>query len=195
MRSSLLSFAACVLAVFSGCSKPETPSSDTREKGSSPSPVLSPAKSSLDVCSLLTSDEIKTIQGEALQSVKSSAAPEGGLAASQCFFALPTFINSISLQIVQKGSKVGASDAREIWNRMFSPEKLQERETEEGRKKLPPRRIPDLGEAAFWTGGPAGGLYVLQGDNYIRLSVGGADDEETKIRKSTALARFVLKRL
>jgi hypothetical protein len=36
---------------------------------------------------------------------------------------------------------------------------------------------------------------VLQGSYYIRISVGGADDEETKIKKSTALAQLILKRL
>jgi hypothetical protein len=60
---------------------------------------------------------------------------------------------------------------------------------------VPARKIPDLGEEAFWTGGPAGGLFVLQGYYYLRISVGGADDEATKIRKSTALAQLVLKRL
>jgi hypothetical protein len=65
------------------------------------------------------------------------------------------------------------------------------RETSSGKKKLPPRRIADLGDEAFWTST----LYVLKGDQYFRLSVGGADDEETKIRKSSDLARLVLQRL
>lgn len=117
------------------------------------------------------------------------------MASSQCFFALPTFINSISLQVTQKGSKPGAPDAKQAWRKMFPPEKLEERETAGGQKKIPPRKIPGLGEEALWTGGPTGGLYVLQGDYYIRISVGGADDEETKIRKSTALAQLILKRL
>ena len=78
---------------------------------------------------------------------------------------------------------------------MFAPARLQEFEKEGGARKLPPRRIPDLGEQAFWTGGPAGGLYILQGDAYVRLGIGGADDEETRIKKSTTLAQFVLKRI
>jgi hypothetical protein len=147
------------------------------------------------VCALLTSDEIKAVQGEAFESTKATAASEGALASSQCFFALPTFINSISLQVTQKGSKPDAPDAKQAWRKLFPPEKLEERETEAGRKKMPARKIPDLGDEAFWTGGPAGGLFVLQGDFYIRLSVGGADDEATKITKSTALAQLVLKRL
>ena len=196
MRSSFLSFVACLVAAFSGCSKSEKPATpDSQADASSPPPALSQAKSSLDACSLLTSDEIKAVQGDAVQKAESTASSEGELSSSQCFFALPSFVNSISLQVVRKGNKPGGSDVRQTWQKMFPPEKLQERETEAGRKKLPPRRISDLGEEAFWTGGPSGGLYVLQGQSYIRISVGGADDEAAKIRKSTALAQFVLKRL
>jgi len=193
---SLLSFLAAVLAAFSGCSKPETPSlSNAQAETSSPSPALSSASAPLDACSLLTSDEIKAIQGEAVESSKSSSPSAGELSSSQCFFALPTFTHSISLQVVQKGTSPGDPDAKQTWNKLFPPDELEERQTEGGKKKIPPRKIPDLGEAALWTGGPAGGLYVLQGRHYIRISVGGADDEETKIRKSTALAQLVLKRL
>jgi hypothetical protein len=144
---------------------------------------------------LLHSDEIKAIQGEPVESTKETPPSEGDFVSSQCFFALPTFVNSVSLQITGKGSKPGAPEAREAWRKMFPPEKQHERETAGGQKKMPARKIADLGEEAFWTGGPTGGLFVLQGDRFLRLSVGGADDEETKIRKSTALARLVLKRL
>lgn len=149
----------------------------------------------MDACSLLTSDEIKAIQGEAVESTKATPVPEGEVASSQCFFQLPTFVNSISLQVTQQASKPGAPDVKQAWTKMFPPEKLEERETAGGQKKIPARKIPDLGEQALWTGGPAGGLYVLQGSYYIRISVGGADDEETKIKKSTALAQLILKRL
>jgi hypothetical protein len=40
-----------------------------------------------------------------------------------------------------------------------------------------------------------GGLYVLKGDAYFRLSVGGADPEPVKIEKLKKLARQVLRRL
>jgi hypothetical protein len=157
--------------------------------------LLSTAKAPVDACSLLTSEEIKTVQGEAVESANETPSSAGELVSSQCFFALPSFSKSISLQITQKGTKPGAADARQAWKKMFPPEKLEERETAGGQKKMPPRKIPDLGEEAFWTGGPTGGLFVLQGDYFLRISLGGADDEETKIGKSTALARLVLKRL
>jgi len=36
---------------------------------------------------------------------------------------------------------------------------------------------------------------VLKGNSYIRISVGGAGDQATKIKKSKALAQMVLKHL
>jgi hypothetical protein len=193
--SSFLSSLACVLAL-AGCSKSETPSApNAQADSSSPPQRVSSAKPVVDACSLLTSDEIKTIQGESVESTKNAPTSDGELASSQCVFLLPTFVNSVSLQITQKGAKPGAVEVKQAWKKMFPPEKLQERETANGQKKMPPRKIPDLGEEAFWTSGPTGGLFVLQGDYFFRISVGGADDDATKVTKSTALAQLVLKRL
>ena len=60
----------------------------------------------------------------------------------------------------------------------------------------PPKKIGGIGEEAFWSGGRFGGaLYVLKGDLFIRISVGGPDNEETKIEKSKTLAQKALDRL
>ena len=57
-------------------------------------------------------------------------------------------------------------------------------------------KIDGLGDEAFWTGTRVGGaLYVLKGNCYIRISVGGAGSPEQKIEKSKTLAADVLKRL
>jgi len=40
-----------------------------------------------------------------------------------------------------------------------------------------------------------GALYVLKGDTFLRISVGGVREESARIGKSVALARLVLKRL
>jgi len=192
MNRRLISFLACVLVV-SGCSKSETPRPpEAHQEAADPSPGNQIA---LDACTLLTSAEIEALQGEPLQESKSTAPGDKSLAVSQCFFQLPTLTKSISLQVVRPGNTPGAPTAQQVWGEMFAPAKLQEFEKEGGARKVPPRRIPDLGEQAFWMGGPAGGLYVLQGDAYIHLGIGGTDDEETRIKKSTTLAQLVLKRL
>lgn len=70
-----------------------------------------------------------------------------------------------------------------------------EREEERERRSLP-KPVKGVGQEAFWVGnGVIGGLYVLKGETYIRVSVGGAEPEATRIEKTKALARCALKRL
>jgi hypothetical protein len=53
-----------------------------------------------------------------------------------------------------------------------------------------------VGEEAFWTGTRVGGaLYVLKGNVYIRISVGGPGDQNAKMEKSKTLAEKVVGRL
>ena len=57
-------------------------------------------------------------------------------------------------------------------------------------------RVAGIGDDAYWMGDQVGGaLYVLKGHNYVRISVGGAGDRNTKIKKSTSLAQKVIDRL
>ena len=102
-------------------------------------------------------------------------------------------MNSIVLTVTRKADSGGdpVESWREIFHREESARKKEEREEE---KK--PLKIDGLGDEAFWTGTRVGGaLYVLKGSCYIRISVGGAGDQEQKIEKSKTLAADVLKRL
>jgi hypothetical protein len=158
--------------------------------------VLSSQAPPLDACSLLTSAEIESIQGEAVKEPKTSASTQEGLMISQCYFVLPRFSNSITLVVVQKASAPGSRSPRDSWKAMFPPEKLRETETDAGKKRFPPLRVPELGDEAFWVGNDAiGALHVLQGERYLTLSLGGAGGQAAKIEKSTALARLILQRL
>ena len=67
----------------------------------------------------------------------------------------------------------------------------------EGEEEAPkPRHVDGLGEEAYWVGnGITGALYVLQGDVFVRISVGGVHDESARIEKAKALARDVMRRL
>jgi hypothetical protein len=59
-----------------------------------------------------------------------------------------------------------------------------------------PQPISALGEEAYWVGGPiSGALYVLQGDLFLRISVGGIPQESIRIAKSKSLASAILSRL
>jgi hypothetical protein len=174
-------------------------------------------KGKMDPCSLLTSDEIKSVQGEPLKSPIGNSRPGAGLVNSQCYFGLPTASNSISLTVTQRGDGTDARSPKELWEQTFASaehekgekekgkedkdkEKIEkgkgragEREEEEAR---PPTKIDGVGDEAFWSGNRVGGaLYVLKGDAFIRISVGGAGDEKSKIEKSKKLAQMVLKKL
>ena len=164
------------------------------------------AHGKLDACGLLTADEVKSVQGEAFQETKTSQGPENGMVVSQCFFSLPTFANSVNLAVMQKGDGNGARDPREFFEKTFTgraesrrerkEKKTEDTREEEEKEASAPQKIEGIGDEAFWTGNRVGGaLYVLKHDSCIRVSVGGAGDQKTKIEKSKALARLALKRL
>ncbi|HKP45770.1 MAG TPA: hypothetical protein VJT50_04160, partial [Pyrinomonadaceae bacterium] len=138
-----------------------------------------------------------------------------GLQISQCFFTLPTFTNSISLLIAQKGEGSDAKDPKDFWRDTFGRAGGDEKERERDRERkerdkakdarrgeeeeeegAPPQKISGLGEDAYWVGSRVGGaLYVLKGNSYVRISVGGGGDQNSKINKSKSLAQKVIARL
>ena len=76
--------------------------------------------------------------------------------------------------------------------------KNQKRESGEEKEAVPPKKITGIGDEAFWSGNRVGGaLYVLNRgkDVFIRISIGGADKEETRIDKSKKLAQMAIDRL
>jgi hypothetical protein len=56
--------------------------------------------------------------------------------------------------------------------------------------------VKGVGDEAFWSGTRvAGALYVLRGNTFIRVSVGGIADERERIDKSRQIAIAALARL
>jgi len=209
---------------FSGCSKSSDSTSANASPAvaetsansptpAAPGPVTAPAKPKLDACSLLTSADIQAVQGEAVKETKPSGQATGGLDMSQCFYSLPTFTNSISLLVAQKAEGSGATDPKQFFREHFQrdesgekgKDKDRDKEKAGGRRKgeseeeeggAPPEKVSGLGDDAYWTGTRVGGaLYVLKGNTYLRISVGGASDQATKLKKSKALAAKALARL
>ena len=185
---SLLVFAAA------SCSKPKVPELAI----STPQPTAtllpaSPAKvAGPDACTLLTKEETQAVQGEAFKDAKPSQNSGAGLEVSQCYFELPTPVNSIVLTVTRKSE--GGRDPSQSWREIFHREKSSEKKDQGDEREA--QKIDGVGDEAFWTGTHVGGaLYVLKGNCYIRISVGGADDQDRKIEKSKALAQSVLKRL
>lgn len=231
----------CLLLIGAGCSKSTPPTSSTVTPSTTPQASVanvapanttSPAGAAsgveasgntVDACALLTSKDLQTVQGEALKETKPSTRADGGFMISQCFYTLPTFTNSISLLVAQKGESAGARDPKEFWQETFhrtdeedlEKERAKEKDKdkskvkdenrdkdktpgreEEGEKAIPPQKILGVGDEAFWTGNRVGGaLYALKGNIYIRVSVGGPGDQAAKIQKARALAQIILRRL
>ena len=170
----------------------------------------SPAKGEVDACKLLTADEIKSVQGDTLQNVTPSPANRGPFVTSQCFYGTTNFVNSVSLTVTQQSPQAGAESLREFWEERFESaehgdkererkrerekkEKRGEEEEEEGR---PPDRVKGIGDEAFSVGNAKiGALYVLKGDKFLRISIGGSHDQTDRIRKMKTLAQYALKRI
>jgi len=160
-----------------------------------------------DVCAMLSSAEIQAVQGEGVEESKSSPQSSEGLAMSECLFRTTTPAKSVSLALAVPGKQ----NPRDFWRKHFHAEdasktekpgkpakarpqneKKHAREEEETR----PRPITGVGDEAFWMGSPiSGALYVLRGNSFIRVSVGGVREESTRIKKTVALAQLALKRI
>ncbi len=170
------------------------------------------AKPKINVCALLTSAEIEAVQGEAVKETKLSIQSSGGMLMSQCLFLTATFAKSVSLALAAPDpARPSALTPRRLWGQQFHSSRAPGAEGEKrpgggkASKKPEPqgeneehklRRIAGLGEEAYWVGSPiADALYVLQGDTFLRISVGGIRAESARIEGSMALARAVLKRL
>ncbi len=170
--------------VLFGCSRLKSDQTNT-----TPQPTALPA--SPPACAMLTNEDIQAVQGETIKSTKPSERSSAGLSVSQCYFELPTTSNSIVLTITRKAG--GERDPSQSWHDIFHGERHSEKE--EGEEKEPVK-IEGIGDEAFWAGTKIGGaLYVLKGNAYLRISVGGAGDQAAKIEKSKTLAQKVLARL
>jgi len=161
-----------------------------------------------DACRLLTAVEIAAIAGGRVAETKPTSRTAGGLAISDCFYRSESFEGSVSLELTRT-PKDSTRNIRDHWRAMFHPEEEREHEEEprvqrmsgeaspKGKEKdSPPQPVEGLGDEAFWLANPASGvLYVLRGDAYLRISVGGGGDDSSKRRQSAELARKALSRL
>lgn len=147
-----------------------------------------------DPCRLLSDSEVRLVQGHAPAQKTPSAPPGGSFQFTQCFYRTPEFTSSVSVAVgVPLATDSKRSGPRQYWQQQFHP---QVKATPGRKKKEPPKPISGLGDEAFWVGDPfSGALYVLKGEVFLRLSVGGAPDETQKIKRAKALAVHALKRL
>lgn len=171
--------------------------------------VLASAGRTVSACALLASKEIEAVQGEPVMETVSNSQLTEGMNLSQCVFHTPTAAKSVSLELATVNhSNSSAATPRKFWRNQFHSSDLREKElaadakpvkglmSEPQNEERKPRRIDGVGEEAYWVGNSLTGiLYVLQGDVFLRLSVGGIRDESARLEKSKALARAAIRRL
>ena len=210
-----------VVLLIAGCKSTDTtttgnnaPARGPGTAPTAPAANASAVKSRVDVCALLTSDELKSVQNESFANAMRSDRADGDFIVAQCYYAMPTAVNSVVLNVTTAKEASGAPNPRDFWERTFGKEagggeKEREKEKEkpakverergeegEGEAAAKPDKVAGLGDEAFWIGSRVGGaLYVLKTDLFFRISVGGAGDNTTKLNKSKKLAQDVLKRL
>lgn len=188
-----LAFFTVVTAV--SCSKSERSVTQAESKPAEPAKSVADSPQ-LDACTLLSSEVIASVVGEGIKETIKLQDSEAGFHVSQCRFFLATAPHAINLRIVQKGPGADGRDPRQAWNETFAPEKLQDKKLQGAHRKWLPEAISGVGEKAFWReDGSGGALYVLKGNAYLRISIGGPHEKEEKIKKCLALANIVLKHL
>lgn len=176
------------VALLAGCSKAKKPEVGVEHEEARPP---------IDACALLTSDEIQSVQGEAVQQTTPSNSTGGAYYAAQCYYALPTNANSVVVTVTQRVAGPGGKSPREWWKETFHHEPGEEKEgrgeRDEDEKRKPPMKVDGLGDEAFWAAAGIGGaLYVLKGDVYLRVSTGTGP---AQLEKTKQLAELALKRL
>jgi hypothetical protein len=159
-----------------------------------------PSKQALDPCSLLTSADVQAVQGEPVKHTQPGLVPSGGMMLSQCLFQTETASKSVTVAIAMpNSSNAMAVSPRDFWRRQFHSsgrEKSAGKDAHEREEENQARPISGLGQEAYWIGNPmVGALYVLHGNKFLRISIGGVRDESARIEKSKALARAALKRM
>jgi hypothetical protein len=186
---------------------------------SSPTATTSPA--TFDACTLLQKKDVEAVVGSPIKDTKSSERLDGDFRMSQCFYTATEFSRSITLTVFQKHPTDSSKRTPiEFWKHTFARYEEDEAETkedkkEEGKKEdagkkepnlskergreeeegAPPRKIDKLGDEAFWLSNRFGGtLYVLKGNAFFSISLGGTDSEPVKIDKSKKLASKALPR-
>ena len=141
----------------------------------------------IDVCILLTPDDVRVLQHVSIKERKASHTIGQQMSFGQCFFEADDFVRSVTVGLISTHETRG--DGRTVqayWKDTF----------ESAEDENPAHSIAGVGQAAFWVGDArAGSLYVLTDSVILRISVGGVDNEPERIRRSQALAWIALNRL
>jgi hypothetical protein len=174
-----------------------------------PAAMQSPAAKKPDACALLSDRDVRTTLGVDVKERQPASQQAHGLLLSQCYVGTGT-PKSVSIAVAGNTRAGGRTvTPRAFWRDQFhrhdertserTPEKGEAARTRDNREQegeTEARPIGGLGDEAFWSGTRvAGALYVLRGNTFIRVSVGGISDEQERIETSRRLAVAALERV
>src|SRR5688500_3981182 len=120
-----------------------TPSPSSSTPNASASPIA--LKSRIDPCALLTSEELKAVQSEALQTTFPSEREYGAYFIAQCYYQLPTITNSVVLNVTTP--KERGKSVKEFW-RSTNAEAGDGKKPED--KEARPGKVSGIGDDAYW---------------------------------------------
>lgn len=129
MRLATLLLMLCSLASALACGAEKAKAPVTPTPTATPTPAAAQIPQS-KTCALLTSEELKEVQGEAPTDAQGSEHAAGPLSMSQCFYRLPTYDKSIVLEVVRAAPGAEAGALKEYWRVRFHPEAVEARERE-----------------------------------------------------------------
>jgi len=159
-----------------------------------------------DACILLTSAEVEAVQGEPVSETKTSAQPNGEMLITECVFRTTTFAKSVSLALARasrpslprsrRANSGRSNSTHPTWKRTKCAPRARGCRTPS--LKVKKKRVNRGGlrgsvrTRTGWELRSRAPLYVLQGNNFVRISVGGVGEESVRIEKSKVLARAVV---
>ena len=159
-----------------------------------PASVPSEERQGPDACTLLPERVIEKTLGEPLKQTRSSSGKRGEVIDAQCLYSLPTFSNSVSLSLtLPAAGDATRSRPRKLWMQRFheAAEQAEEERRGSGEREAEASRpvpVEGIGDEAFWVRSFVGTLYVLKGNAFLRISLGGKWDDAARLKIARTLA-------
>ena len=177
MRLTLMTLLCCAFVPALACGAGGgAQNSNAQRPAATPTPAPTAAAAAplprSATCALISDEEVKEVQGEAPADAQGSEHLAGGLSMSQCFYRLPTFANSINLEVVRAAPNAEAGALKEYWRKRFHPEAVEERERRRELKEEREREREQQLERERAAG------QVREGGHGEKEEEEGAEDEE-----------------
>jgi len=139
MRLKTHALLLCLLSFAPACEprasrEPTSPTPTTQASQPTPAATMPVPKSA--TCALLSSADIREVQGEEPTDAQGSEHLSGGLRMSQCFYRLPTFNQSVSIEVVRASADAQAQGpVKDYWRQKFHGDAGESRERERERRE------------------------------------------------------------